>query len=258
LGFNLFDRNHYKAQLTTKGEAFYLKALELVTQFKQLEHSVHALRSGIEVRFSIDLDIALPITNYLSGLQTLIKKYSQTCFSLSNNTFVRCVERLKNKECDICLAASHIHDLNIEYLPISQVRMLPVTSKTYYEEYKKQIDNPNQNSFCMQIMIADTQDELEQINIEPLSPLMPQWLVGDMHTRKQLIVAGMGIGRLPDHLIQRELQTGELLQLNEKYYSAVTMNIFAMRLIHSEHGTVANHFWQMMQEISSEDTQLRF
>lgn len=77
-----------------------------------------------------------------------------------------------------------------------------------------------------------------------LSALMPQWLVNDMYTRKQLIVAGMGIGRLPQHLIEQELKTGELIILDQQYYASVTMEMYAMRLKNSEHGKISNHLWR--------------
>jgi DNA-binding transcriptional LysR family regulator len=252
LGFALFDRTHYRPKLTEKGEAFYQKALELFNQSTQLEQHVETLRTGIEVQFSIDLDIGLPLTVYAPLIQSFIKTYPKTCFSLSNNSFVTCLERLKRKECNISIAASNKGDPNMDYLPMPSIRMLPVTSKVYYEEHKEQINNPKQDRHCMQIMIANTQEELHQLNIEPLSESMPKWLVSDMFTRKLLILSGMGIGRLPDHLIAQELEDGTLIQLNTKNYLAVNMAIYAMRLINREHGIVSNHAWQVLKKFSEQ------
>jgi DNA-binding transcriptional LysR family regulator len=249
LGFELFDRTHYRPQLTAKGESFYQKSRELVNQFAQLQNSIEQLRSGIETQFAIDLDISLPLTAYTPFIESFIKTYPETCFSLSNNTFVRCIERLEKKECNVCVAASHIHYPNIEYIPMPSIRMVPVASKVYYDQNKEQINNPKNTMQCMQIMIADTQQELHQLNIEPLSDSMPKWLVNDMFTRKLLILSGMGIGRLPDHLIEKELIEGTLVQLDTTEYVSVTMEIYAMRLIHREHGVISNSIWQSLQNL---------
>lgn len=249
LGFALFDRAHYRPQLTAKGEAFYKKARELFNQVTRLEHSIEILRSEVETQFSIDLDIGLPLTAYTPMIQSLIKTYPETCFSLSNNTFVKCLERLKNKECNICIASSHMIDPDMEYLPMPGIRMLPVASRVYYDQHQEQINNPQQDKHCMQIMIADTQKELYQLNIEPLSDSMPKWLVSDMFTRKLLILSGMGIGRLPDHLVAKELAEGTLVQLNTKNYLAVTMDIYAIRLINREHGVISNHTWHALKNL---------
>lgn len=250
VGFALFDRTHYRPKLTEKGESFYQKARDLLNQVTQLEQSAEIIRAGVELQFSIDLDIGLPLTTYTSLIQSLIKTYPKTCFTLSNNTFVQCAERLKRKDCDICVAANNLGDPRIEYLPMPSIRMLPVASKVYYEQHYEQINKPKQDMHCMQIMIADTQEELRQLNIEPLSNSMPKWLVGDMFTRKLLILSGMGIGRLPEHLIVAELAEGSLVQLDPSAYLAVTMEIYAMRLIKGEHGVVSNHIWQSLKKFS--------
>jgi DNA-binding transcriptional LysR family regulator len=249
LGFELFDRTHYRPHLTAKGESFYQKARELVGQFAQLQNSIEQLRSGIETQFAIDLDISLPLTVYTPLIESFIKTYPETCFSLSNNTFVRCIDRLEKKECNLCVAASHIRYPNIEYVPMSSIHMLPVASKVYYDQNKEQINNPKNSIHCMQIMIADTQQELHELNIEPLSDSMPKWLVSDMFTRKLLILSGMGIGRLPDHLIEKELIEGTLVLLDSKEYVSVIMNIYAMRLINREHGVISNSVWQSLQNL---------
>ncbi|MBI2785452.1 MAG: LysR family transcriptional regulator [Legionella longbeachae] len=247
LGFELFDRTHYRPHLTAKGESFYQKVRELVSQFAQLQNSIEQLRSGIETQFAIDLDISLPLTAYTPLIESFIKSYPETCFSLSNNTFVKCIDRLEKKECNVCVAASHIRYPNIEYIPMPSIRMLPVASKTYYDQNKEQINNPKNSMYCMQIMIADTQQELRELNIEPLSNSMPKWLVSDMFTRKLLILSGMGIGRLPEHLIEMELAEGTLVQLDSKEYISVTMEMYAMRLINREHGVISNSVWQSLK-----------
>ncbi|CZG33526.1 TPA: LysR family transcriptional regulator [Legionella pneumophila] len=252
LGFELFDRKVYRPQLTAKGKAFYQKAREVAAQFMQLENSAETLRSGVETQFSIDLDIALPLSGYAPLIQSFIRQYPETCFSLSNNTFVRCLERLERRECHLCIAASHIRSPQIEYLRMPSIRMIPVASRDYYDQHKERINNPKLGIYCMQIMIAGTQQELYQLKIEPLSNSMPKWFVGDMYIRKQLILSGMGIGRLPDHLVEKELAEGSLVQLNTRDYVAVTMDIYAMRLNNQEHGIVSNYAWQSLKSYADD------
>lgn len=56
-----------------------------------------------------------------------------------------------------------------------------------------------------------------------------------------------GIGRLPDHSIQKELAEGALVELNTNNDSAITMEMFAMRLNNREHGVVSNHIWETLR-----------
>jgi DNA-binding transcriptional LysR family regulator len=201
------------------------------------------------MQFSIDLDICLPLPTYMPLIESVIKKFPESCFSLSNNTFVKCIERLEKKDCNVSIAGSHIRYPYVEYIPLPSIQMIPVASKAFYNQHKKQLNNPKNSMQYMQIMISDTQKELHQLNIEPLNDSMPKWMVGDMFTRKLLIVSGMGIGRLPDHLIAKELADGTLIQLDSKEYVSVTMEIYAMRLMNREHGVISNCIWQLLQNI---------
>jgi hypothetical protein len=73
-----------------------------------------------------------------------------------------------------------------------------------------------------------------------------------MFTRKFLILAGMGIGRLPDHLITKELAEGSLIELNTHNYLAVTMDMFAMRLVNRDHGVVSDCIWHALKDLSQQ------
>lgn len=252
IGFELFDRNHYRPKLTAKGEAFYQKAENVIKNFNQLENSIPILRLGVEAHLSIDLDIALPIMDYTILIQSFIKAYPNTCFTLANRAFVKCLESLQADQCNLCIAATHIQNPNIDYLPLRQITLLPVAGKAYYQQHAALINHPVKNEQCMQIMITDTETELRQLQIAPLSVTMPRWCVGDMYTRKQLILSNMGIGRLPDHLIANELEAGDLVKLDENMYSTVTMDIYAMRLLDREHGVITNHLWDTLKNMHKE------
>ncbi len=78
------------------------------------------------------------------------------------------------------------------------------------------------------------------------------WKVNDHLTKKQLILAGLGWGRLHQHLIVDELAAGRLLPLNiDNYPGVLDIEIRAVRRLGEPVGPVAAALWQDFKQFKS-------
>lgn len=76
----------------------------------------------------------------------------------------------------------------------------------------------------------------------------PRWTVADQHTKKALIMQGMGWGHMPLHLIERELKSGKLNSLEGKNFKRSKLDIVVARLRKRPAGPVANALWRYLAE----------
>lgn len=60
-------------------------------------------------------------------------------------------------------------------------------------------------------MVAKSSDE--KAPNTGLLEAAPKWFVNDMSTQKDLLLAGLGWGRLPDHMVEAEIARGDLVCL---------------------------------------------
>ena len=79
------------------------------------------------------------------------------------------------------------------------------------------------------------------------------WLVNDHYTKKEILLDGMGWGRLQQHLISRELEEGKLVPLEiERYESSIDIEIRVARRLGSPPGPVAIDLWEKFRESAKE------
>ena len=84
-----------------------------------------------------------------------------------------------------------------------------------------------------------------------------QWKVNDQKTKLQIILAGMGWGRLPEHMIQNELKRGILVPLKIKNFpTSIEGQILVVRRVGQPIGPVASKLWEYFQQFSKKTTKI--
>jgi DNA-binding transcriptional LysR family regulator len=65
--------------------------------------------------------------------------------------------------------------------------------------------------------------------------------------KKEVILAGMGWGGLPEHVVAGALAGGELVALQVPEFEADVMELFALRRRDRPHGVVARVLWEELK-----------
>jgi DNA-binding transcriptional LysR family regulator len=72
--------------------------------------------------------------------------------------------------------------------------------------------------------------------------------VTDVAAKKEVILAGMGWGGLPQHVVADAIASGELIALEVPEFQTDAMELFAMRRRDRAHGVVANALWEELKQ----------
>ena len=76
-----------------------------------------------------------------------------------------------------------------------------------------------------------------------------QWKTRDTQTLKHMLLAGLGWGLVPEHLVKREILEGELQQLKLRdVESVITGEVRAIRTQDKTLGPVGAHLWQSFKD----------
>ena len=70
-----------------------------------------------------------------------------------------------------------------------------------------------------------------------------RWNVSDLSAKRQIILAGMGWGGLPRHLIEPDLRRGTLVQLAVREFQSSSIALFLVRRRDRGPGVVASKLW---------------
>lgn len=107
---------------------------------------------------------------------------------------------------------------------------------------RKRLGNAEMRPY-MQVVVAGTgkgkYDQSRDVVPDGL-----RWTVSDFAAKKEIVVAGMGWGGMPEHLITEELESGVLVPLNLEGYPIRRSQLHVIRRREGALGVVANALWE--------------
>jgi len=153
-------------------------------------------------------------------------------------------ERLLNEEADVIVHHVDKADTRFEWAQMLPVTLVPVAAPGYLPFPLTRSLDVQRMKDLVQVILRDSarQPGRDYFVLEGA----PSWTVADQHTKKELILQGMGWGHMPLHLIDKELRSGKLLSLEGRHFKRTRLDIVAARLRHRPVGPVAEALWHSL------------
>lgn len=219
LGIKLFDRTKYRLELTQSGELFLSKALELMAQYKELELMAGSLSNKYESVLTISYDSVFDINIFKNVLAICQLNFPNTQIKLIKENLSGPFDILK-KDCN-ALVISPWGSFFKEFPDVDLGT--PLVSKVFGEVNMVAVAAPREDQSAIS-SICDLKDDFQVVisNSAELSHHRTWgitsnercYYVNDYAEKKNLIMSGLGWGRLPMHLIKDQLSDGSLIALD--------------------------------------------
>jgi DNA-binding transcriptional LysR family regulator len=244
LGFSLLARDQYRARLTPSGERICQQAREMLRQAAYLQDLAAHLAGGHEAKLRIAIEESCPVPLVLEVLRRLEKIYPQTEIELVGERLWGALERLEQSEVDIAITPWFEENVELQSFPLSQVLMVPVAAPDFLVDIGERILTLSQLQELVQVVVRDS-SRVPRQKILGVVGSGRRWLVNDHQTKKQILLAGMGWGRLQRHMIGAELASGQLVELQiEDFGDSPLIEIRVARRRGEAIGPVATELWQ--------------
>lgn len=243
LGFPLLKRDKYRSQLTPQGRDFLIEAEKLLIQYKNLQSSCSQISSKIETRLRISVSGIYSMNKIYSVIKEAMKKYPNTEILLERE-ILSGEKMLFNDTVDFAIFENIHNRRELDYKQIDEVTLKLVISKDHsFLKLEKDCQNMESLFHCPQIIQRSTiPDDAYSVGVHDQAI---KWKVTDTPSKKEIILNGLGWGRLPEELIKKELQQGKLVHLNWLKDDDITP-IYACRKKNSYIGEVATFMWNSM------------
>jgi len=246
----LFSRDQYRPTLTPEGKAFYEKTKTVLSQTEALQVLGEQLAKGNEPEIRIAIDAVCPLPFIVSLLKKYEKEYSTTKLVLDTEYLGGVEESVLDKSADLGIIAALNENPKLERIPLTSIKMIPVSIPEFFpDDIKREMDHNNIRDF-VQVVNKDSSFKQSFKKSHGILEGGRQWRVNDFFTKKQLILAGLGWGRLPQHVIEDELRSGELICLDIKTVRPANVEIHVVRPINQPTGPIATKMWEDFQQIS--------
>jgi len=244
-GFEILNRNSYRLSLTAEGRSFYRKAQELLLNADQLNSMGRHLGAGNEplVRFAYDL--TCPHGLILKVLKQCQQQYPNTELHVLGKSRFGALELLQNGQADLAVSPwwPTLYGLgDLDTLAISHFRILLVASPELFQV--GEVNSSDQLKSQVHLMVEESGLSFDTENLMLIKGVR-QWKTRDANTLKQMLLAGLGWGFIPEHMVQDELAGGALVALQpEDMEYSIDGEIRLIRRQEQTLGPVASMLWQ--------------
>ncbi|MBN3560733.1 LysR family transcriptional regulator [Aliamphritea spongicola] len=251
----LLDRDSYRPGLTEAGRAFYRQARQLIKQSEELEQLGHQLahRSTPTLHISISANFSqLP---KLETIRQFCLQRPDLRLTINTEHLSGVPEQLHTEISDLAIGPHTGLDERFEFTVIDQTETLTVATRGFISDADLPASGQPISQSVLRnrphILITDS-GSVAPIPHRHVIPGGQAWYVNDYHMKKTLLMAGMGWARMPRHMIEAELESGELQQLDISNYPSRLLNpIYLIRLKDRLHSPQAVKLWELLTSESS-------
>ena len=248
VGFALFTRAGYRPALTNKGVVFHRHAQRVLQRFNDLKTISNSLNAEQETELTISVSAIFPFQRLLNMIGDLAAKNPATHIIITREIIGGAMRKLLAGETQIAVTSSINFSLDqVEAIPIGTVRIIPVAHPDFLPERDGQLISNAEMQTCVQVVLSDGEPQSGQSSRGVL-PGGLRWTVSDFASKKEILLANMGWGGMPSHLVQDELENGNLVQLNIESYPVAQVQHYAVRRRDAPIGSVSKAMWEMLSK----------
>ena len=251
LGLQLFSRQGYRLLLTDNGRQIYQHALKLLNEADQLKQLASFLTVGNEATITIAIEASYDLKRILPVLEMTQNEFPHTQIILRQEYINGALEAVQSEQADLALTTidnlalqSGKYDANKLY----QGDLCNVAAPKFLQRHPK-LTLVTELKDEYQIVVQDSGQSSQGISYS-VQTGQRCWYVNDFSTKKTLIMSGIGWGRLPDFMINDELQAKTLIAIKlDDFDTYVALNYQAIKLKSRLLGPVASKLWQNLESL---------
>jgi DNA-binding transcriptional LysR family regulator len=243
----LFDRQQYRATLTDAGRLFHERAASVIESSEALRTFGKQLAGKIEAIVRLAVEAVTPLTPVMQILRATQKRYPAVRIELTTERLAGAAAALHEGRADLVVATKvGIDAAKLELAHFRTVRIVPVARGDHPLAAAR---GPVPRALLRahpQIVLRDSAHGTDAPSLNVLEGGV-RWHVTEVAAKKEVILAGMGWGGLPEHVVADELTSGTLVALEVPEFEAGAMKLYAMRRRDRAHGVVASVLWEELK-----------
>jgi DNA-binding transcriptional LysR family regulator len=197
LDVSLYDRSGWKPALTPHGEALLADARAVLLRTEQFKARAYSLTRGVEAELSMVFDVMYPVAQLVDIVRRLRQAFPSVVVRLRTEVLGAVPDKVLSGECDLGVQGSlpEIDDALVSHR-LPSIPLVPVSAPTY------ELADAND-------VAAETLRRHTQIVLSDNSGR-----TSNLGSKQALLRAGLGWGYMPRHVVEDDLASGTLVQLD--------------------------------------------
>ncbi|NIE68815.1 LysR family transcriptional regulator [Burkholderia sp. Ax-1719] len=224
LGVALFERGKRKPELTAAGRAILADARRLDLLMGQLNAKAAGLQRGLEGEVSVAVDVMFPSQRLVEALQAFARAFPTVALNLTMEALGGVIKLVLDGDCAIGISGPNQNWPHvIEAQSIGTVELVLVAAPCHP---LAQAPQP--------VRISDAREHTQLVLTDRSRLTVGQtfgvysnraWKLGDLGAKHRLLLAGLGWGSMPRHLVEADLEAGRLVRIVLADRGSVNYNV---------------------------------
>ena len=249
-GFPIFSRETYRPELTREGRVFYDRAVATLREMGRLNALAGRLSGKEEPELSIAINTIYGVKPLLQTLKAVDSAFPATRLSVTTEVLGGAMEALRAGRTDIAVTTdTDFQPATMELLPFDTVRIIPVARPDFPPAVRGRFNTADDMRDYVQVLVADSSAGRQRQSQDVL-PDVRHWVVSDVVAKLDIILAGLGWGGLPEHVVEDKMLSGDLVQIHVEGFDVRTSQIYVVRRTDRPVGIVADDLWQALRQLS--------
>jgi DNA-binding transcriptional LysR family regulator len=250
IGLPLFDRSAYRSVLTPAGRALLTRARRIAEESGAFRDQARGLASGLEAELSIVLDALYPIPLIFDALRAFTEQFPTVPPRLYAASLGAAANLVTDGTCAIGLLPSNIAELTTLHLtPLTTIDFRPVVSPLHPLASIQGTIEPHVLRQHVQLVLTDASTLTTAKDWGVLSSRT--WRLADLGVKKSMLLAGLGWGNMPAHMVEDEIKDGRLTVIQPAGFDGLTPLVLGAAYI-SEHSLGPAGQWMLNHLTSAE------
>ncbi|WP_322014987.1 LysR family transcriptional regulator [Paraburkholderia sp. J12] len=224
LGVALFERGKRKPELTAAGRAILADARRLDLLMGQLNAKAAGLQRGLEGEVSVAVDVMFPSQRLVEALQAFAVAFPTVALNLTMEALGGVLKLVLDGDCAIGISGPNQNWPHIiEAQLIGSVELVLVAAPAHPlagAGHPVRISDAREHT---QLVLTDRSRLTEGQTFGVYSNRA--WKLGDLGAKHRLLLAGLGWGSMPRHLVEADLEAGRLVQIALADRRSVNYNV---------------------------------
>lgn len=224
VGIAVFDRSAYRPVLTEAGKALLVRARRISEEANGFRDQARSLALGLEPELPIALDPMFPMPLVVEALKAFSDRFPSVPPRVHVRSLGAAAQLVIDGACMLGMLPFVISDLTpLKTFPMLTIELVPVVAPDHPLAAGEGPIAAETLHKHVQLVLSDASDLTAGRDYGVLSSRT--WRVADLGAKKSMLLAGLGWGSMPAHLVADEIGRGELRRIDPAGFDQIVPSL---------------------------------
>lgn len=225
LGVKLFDRGTKRPTPTDAARVLAVSAHKVLSEVGALAERAASFSRGTEAVVSLCVDALFPLGHLVRACAAFAAEFPEVELRVATEALSAVTSRVLSGEATLGLVSPLGLTPKLERRALFTIRLVPCAAPSHpLARPRPGGEGPSVEELREHVQIVLSERSEDGVPDQGVhSPRT--WRVGDLHTKRALMLAGLGWGNLPEPLIEEDLRKGRLVRVVPQVFRRHAMTL---------------------------------